>query len=152
MMRKKENKSHLDRLQMLALLLFLLILIGLSALTTLVLTGNVDLNFIIDKPIDYIVDAEKVCVRRVKADYGDEVSGLVVDDRSSYYDKSNGQYKLHYELDIFRDGSKRSGTRSFYVNCVVTADDGDIHQIVYLEKESFKPKAVRRETGNEFGF
>lgn len=102
--------------------------------------------------ISYIVDAEKVCERRMKADYGNEISALAVDDRSSFFDEPSGRYKLHYQLELFRNGAKQSGVNLFYVNCVVTASSGDIRRIDYLEQLEFKPKAVRRETGNAFGF
>jgi hypothetical protein len=146
---KKNNKVTYQILGMMALLL---VLISISTVTTLVLTGSVQVGSGDATPIAYIVDAEKVCVRRIKSDYSQRVSTVDVDDRSSFLDKDAGKYKLHYQLELFRDIAKKSGVNTFFVNCVVSAANGKITRIEYLEQLDFKPKAVRREKGNAFGF
>lgn len=148
----KEKKKNSAMYQMLGLSVLLLLLISVSTVATLVLTGTVEVSTNKGSAVTYIVDAEKLCERRMKADYGNEISTLAVDDRSSFFDEPGGRYKLHYQLELFRNGAKQSGVNLFYVNCEVTASSGDIRRIEYLEQLEFKPKAVRRETGNAFGF
>ena len=80
------------------------------------------------------------------------MSSLSVDDRSSLFDKGEGKFKLYYQLDLYREGSRGAGVSTFYVNCFVSAARGNIQRIEYLEQLDFKPKAVRREKGNAFGF
>lgn len=150
--KQKESQKNKITFQILGLLVLLFLLISVSTVATLVLTGTVEVSSRNAQPIAYIVDAEKVCVRRIKGDHGDNVSAVSVDDRSSFFDKGAGKYKLHYQLELFRDGVKQSGVSVFFVNCAVLASNGVISRIEYLEQLDFKPKAIRREKGNAFGF
>ena len=150
--KQKEKKNNKITFQILGLLVLLVLLVSISTVGTLVLTGTVEMGVGDASPIAYIIDAEKVCVRRIKEDHGKNVSAVSVDDRSSFFDKEAGKYKLHYQLELFRDAAKKSGVSAFFVNCVVSASSGRIFRIEYLEQMDFKPKAVRREKGNAFGF
>jgi hypothetical protein len=148
----KKNNNKKITYQILGMVALLFLLISISTVATLVLTGSVDVGLSEAEPVAYIVDAEKICVRRIKSDYSQRMSSVTVDDRSSFLDKDAGKYKLHYQLELFRDIAKKSGVNTFFVNCVVSAANGDITRIEYLEQLDFKPKAIRREKGNAFGF
>jgi hypothetical protein len=148
----KAKKQSKLMYQIIGLVVVLFILISVSTVATLMLTGTVAIPTGKASPISYIVDAEKVCVRRVRADHGAAVNAVVVDDRSSTFDESSGLYKLFYDLTLYRDGDPNAGVSTFYVNCFVSSSQGNVSRIEYLEKLDFKPKPVRRKTGNAFGF
>jgi hypothetical protein len=134
------------------LLAVLLFLVAVSAMTILIATGTVDIMAPDAPPIEYIGDAEKACDRRVKTDRGSSLSALSVDDHSSFYDESSGEFKLFYEMQLFNDSNKQSGVTTFYVNCVVSSARGVIAKMKYLEDLEVTQKAIRREHGNAFGF
>lgn len=150
-MAQAKKKQADSTFQLMALLLILLALIALSTVGTLVAVGVIDFSEEA-QPVGSITEAEGICNSRVKGDYGDSLNAMTVDDFSSRYDQQSGTYKMFYQLDVYRGSGKKSGVDVFYVNCFVSASDGDIDRIDYLEQKDFKPKAIRRTHGNAFGF
>ncbi len=148
----KAKKSNTMIYQIVGLIVLLIVLISVSTVATLTLTGTVEIGSAKGKEIAEIIDAEQICERRMRGDHGSAISNVSVDNRSSRFDQSSGQFKLYYKLDLYRNGQRGSGVSLFYVNCFVRASHGDIARIEYLEQLDFKPKAVRREKGNPFGF
>lgn len=151
MAKSKDKKSNKVLSQLIGLVVVLVVLVAASTVTTLVATGTIEVAPEKGTPISYIGDAEQVCNQRVKQDQGSTLSSMSVDDHSSHFDEASGQYKLYYQLDLYRDAGKQSGVKLFYVNCTVSSR-GIISRIEYLEHLDFKPKAIRREKGNAFGF
>lgn len=151
-MTKKTKKTGNVFKQLLGLALVLTVLVALSTMATLVVTGVVEIEEEKGQPVNDIADAEGVCNARVEKDYGDSVSVSMVDDRSSHYDHSSGQYKMFYQVDLYRDVSRQTGVKTFFVNCFVSSSRGVVSRVEYLEQADFKAKPLRRETGNIFGF
>jgi hypothetical protein len=77
---------------------------------------------------------------------------MTIDDRSSLFDKASGRFKMFYQLDVYRDATERSGVKTVYVNCAVSAQHGTISKVEYLEQQEEQTKAIRRQRGNAFGF
>lgn len=147
---KKKQKDSTTG-QMVGLFLVLLLLVALSTVGTLVAVGVIDFSEE-THPVGSITDAESICNGRVKSDYGESLNAITVDEFSSRYDQQTGVYKMFYELNVYRGKGKTSGVNTFYVNCFVSANNGGIKRIDYLEQKDFKPKAIRRSHGNAFGF
>lgn len=138
--------------QVLSLLAILLALVAISAVATMVLTGAVEVGAVKSEPINFIADAEKMCDARVRNDHQGVLSSMTIDDRSSLFDKASGRFKMFYQLDVYRDTTRRTGVKTIYVNCDVSGQHGTISKVEYLEQEEEKTKAIRRQRGNAFGF
>jgi len=130
--REETKKGGSSTGQIIGLICLLVALVALSTVGTLVALDVIQIG---DKPapVESIVDAESVCGQRVRSDYGQKLNAISVDDRSSRYESSSGQYKMFFQLDVYRDSSKLSGVQTFYVNCFVSARQGSIARIDYLE-------------------
>ncbi len=149
---KKGKQQGAFTKQVVGLVVILVILICISVIATLIATNKIEVTGEKSKPVEYIADAENLCGQRMNEDRGDTLNMAAVDDRSSFYDKKSGDFKLFYEVEIYRDAGKQSGVNTYYVNCFVSSSSGNISRIEYLEQKDFKPKAIRRTHGNAFGF
>ena len=152
MANSKAKKPNKIVKQIIGLVVVLALLVAISTLATLMVAGKIEILPEAAEPIGYIGDAENICHHQVMQDHGDMLAAISIDDRSSHYDQASGKYKLFYQLDVYRDANKQSGVNVFYVNCMVSSSRGVIARMEYLEQVDFKPKAIRREKGNAFGF
>jgi hypothetical protein len=149
----KKKKSILP--QIIGLIVLLLLLVGASAVVILMATGTVDVEVIAKKkgnPVSEMVDAEKICNRQVRTDYTGRLNSIAHNERSGRYDKPTGNFKLFYQLEIYRDESKQTGTKVVYVTCNIASADGVIFQMEYLDDSEEKIEALRRDDTNIFGF
>ncbi len=151
MAKKSEKKSSVFK-QLLGLVVVLLILVALSTMATLVATGVVEIEEEQGQPVNHMTDAEVICDARVENDHGSNLSVATVDDRSSHYDPASGLYKMFYQVELYRDVSRQTGVKRFFVNCFVSSSRGLVSRVEYLEQQDFKAKPIRRATGNIFGF
>lgn|GEM_PF-5032808 len=146
---KVSKKKTLISPSIIWLLFVLVLLVLLSIVGTLTVMGVFDRSSGV--PIHSIVQAEDICSERVHKDYGSKMNVLTVDDRSSHHDISGNVYKMFYEIEVSRDSSRQSGVEAFYVNCLVSGDEGTIDSMQYFESKNLGPKANRRSYGNAFG-
>jgi hypothetical protein len=121
--------------QVLGLLTVLLALVAISTVATMVLTGAVEVGAVKSEPINFIADAEKMCDARVRDDYQGVLNSVTIDDRYSLFDKDLGRFKMFYQLEVYRDVTKRSGVKTIYMNCDVSARHGAISRGEYLDQE-----------------
>ncbi len=152
MAKVKSKKKNPMASQIFALIGVLIFLVIVSVVTMLIATGTVEVSTPQGPPISYVSDAEAVCGKRVRQDQGAALSSMAVDDHSSYFDEKNNRFKLFYEVEVFNGSDKQSGVKRLFVNCVVASSNSAISRMEYLEEGEFKPKAIRREHGNAFGF
>ena len=145
-----DKKRDSTLLQIIGLLLLLVTLVIMSTVGTLIALGIIKTG---DQPVSVnsITDAENVCDQRVRRDYQQQLNFMTVDDRSSRYDSASGRYKMFYELGVYQGNDHQSGVQTFYVSCYVSAKQGVVSRIDYLEQTEEKIKAIRRSHGNEFG-
>lgn len=150
-MAKSKQKQNFST-QLIWLVLVFVVLVSISALSTLVVTGNIELVPEKGEPVGYIGDAENICDKTIREEHGNNINAFAVDDHSSRMDEGSGQYKLYYTLTLYEGSSQKSGVKDFFVNCFVSASRGVVSRVEYLEQKDFKPKVIRREHGNVFGF
>jgi hypothetical protein len=133
----------------------LIVLLGASAIVILMVTGVVDFQVLSKekgKPVSEIVDAEEICNTRVRSDYAGQLNSIAHNERSGRYDKSTGDFILFYQLDVYHDESKQTGTKVVYATCSIASADGVIFQMGYLDDEEEEAEALRRDDTNIFGF
>ncbi len=148
----KSKSSNPIKSQLIYLFVVLIVLIAISTIATLMATGTIEVSAPPADPVENITDAESMCNQRVKNDHGAMLNAFAVDDLSSRYDAASGRFKMFYEVELYRDDSRQTGTQRFYVNCFVASAEGVIARVEYLEQKDFKGKPVRRQHGNIFGF
>jgi hypothetical protein len=152
---KPTKKNPRIQPQIIGLIVLLLLLLGASAIVILMVTGAVDVQVLSKekgKPVSEIVDAEKICNTQVRSDYTGRLNSIAHNERSGRYDKSTGDFTLFYQLDVYHDESKQTGTKVVYVTCNIASADGVIFQMEYLEDEEEEVEALRRDDTNIFGF
>lgn len=145
----KENKSK-NLMQIVVLIIALVILILLAATATLVSLGVIELGSS-NPPVKSLIDAELLCDTEIRNDYEETLSSFFVDDRSSRFDNKEGKYKLFYQMQVYRDGNKKGGVETYYVNCFVSSAKGAVTDMRYYEDRDFTGKPIRRTKGNAFG-
>lgn len=146
----KKSGSRSNNWQVVALLAVLVVLVIISVATALMANGTISLEEA--KPsVGSMTDAESICNAEIRQEKGSVLNSFMVDDRSSRYDEEMGKFKVFYQVEVYLDESRQTGTGIYYVNCFVSARRGIITQIDFLEQADFKPKAVRRTHGNPFG-
>ena len=127
-------------------------LIMTSTVTGLMVVGLIDINPQNKRNISNMGDAITICDAAIEEEYGDLLQVFALDDRSSHDDEASRGYKLYYDVNMYRDVSKKTGVKSYFVNCFVSAK-GRIKRLEALEDKTFVPKALRaRRVGNPFGF
>lgn len=139
--------------KIIGLVVLLLVLIGASVGVTLMAIGTLDVEVVKKqgKPVADIFEAEKICHARIRVDYGDALNSVNLDERSGRYDKINSEYQLFYQLNIYRDKTRRTGTAVFYTNCYISSTDGSIARMEYLEHEEAKSDVKKRSDTNFIG-
>lgn len=151
---KKKQKKNSVLLQIIGLVIVLILLVAISAGVTLMATGTLDVEAIATKPgkpVGDIVDAEKICNQQIREKYGRQLSSIENNERSGRYDKSSGDFKLFYQLDVFRDESRRTGTGVFYVTCYIASADGSVSQMEFLEQGDGQSEVSKRDDTNFIG-
>jgi len=147
---KKSGPSRVVIAQVVGLIILLVILIIVSVTTGLLATGQIEMPEA--KPqVSSMLTAQDICDEEINKDKGAMLNSYVVDDLSSRYDAAMGKFKVFYQIELYLDQSRKTGTAIHYVNCFVSARRGVITQMDYMESKSFVPKAVRRTNGNPFG-
>lgn len=147
---KKAGPSRLAVIQVVGLIILLVILIIISVTTGLLATGQIKMPE--PKPqVSSMLTAQDICDDEIRKDKGAMLNSYVVDDLSSRYDAAMGKFKMFYQIELYLDKSRQTGTAIYYVNCFISARRGVITQMDYMESKTFVPKAVRRTNGNPFG-
>lgn len=150
---KKNLKKKSVLPQIIGLIFLLIILVAVSAGVTLMATGKVDVEQITKKPgtpVGDIVDAEKICNQQIRGQYGRLLSAIENNERSGRYDKSSGDFRLFYRLDIFRDETRRTGTQVVYATCYIAAANGSVSQMEFLDQESQQSSGVSKRDDTNF--
>lgn len=151
----KRRKQLVARLQVVGLVFLLFSLMVTSVVTTLMATGVIDIASKESTVVSSIMDAQFICDKELKMEYGDKVQTYTVDDLSSRADDKRGGYKMYYELTMY-PGDKEKGIRRntgvnmYYANCFVSST-GLVRQLDLFEEKSYVPKAGKRTKGNDFG-
>ncbi|MGH1485622.1 MAG: hypothetical protein ACRBCI_05325 [Cellvibrionaceae bacterium] len=149
-LKKEKRKKIISHVQVVGLVFLLFSLMTTSVVTALMATGIIDISPAASGPANSMTDAQLICDKALQTEHGDKLQMFSMDDLSSHSDGQKGGYKLYYEMNMFRDASRRTGVDKFYVNCFVSAS-GRIKQMDLLEEKSYVPKAGRRTKGNAFG-
>lgn len=148
---EEERKKKASSIQVLGLVILLLVLMATSAVTAFMAIGVIDLSSTTKYgPANSLTDAQFICDKVLKEEYGAKLQSIALDDLSSRENNKRDGYKLFYEMNLYRDASRKTGVSKFYVNCFVSAA-GVIRQLDLSEEKTFAPKAGRRTTGNRFG-
>ncbi|MBX2809645.1 MAG: hypothetical protein KTR20_13555 [Cellvibrionaceae bacterium] len=145
-----QQKKRASFLQLAGLIVLLLLLMVTSVVTSLMAVGIVDLFPEGSAQVQSMTDAQFICDKALRSEYGQTLRSFVVDDHSSHFDGQSSRYKMFYEMDMYREGNKGQGVNRFYVNCFVSAN-GRIRNLELFEEKTYTPKAVRRTKGNAFG-
>jgi hypothetical protein len=151
---KKVKRSNNNTwLKAIGLVVLLLILIGTSVGVTLMAIGTVEVEVAKKngKPVGDIYAAEKICHARIRLDHGETLNSINLDERSGRYDKTGGQYQLFYQLNIYRDKTKRTGVTVFYSNCYISSADGFVTRMEYLEHGEGGSDVSKRDDTNSIG-
>jgi hypothetical protein len=150
--KKVKRPTHIW-LKIIGLVSLLLILIGASIGVTLMAIGTLDVEVVKKqgKPVADIFDAEKICHARIRVDHGDALNSVNLDERSGRYDKNNSEYQLFYQLNIYRDKTRRTGIAVFYTNCYISSADGSIARMEYLEHGETTSDVKKRSDTNFIG-
>jgi len=147
---RKAGPSRVVVIQVVGLIMLLVILVIISVTTGLLVTGQIKMPTA--KPqVSSILSAQDICDDEIRKDKGAMLNSYVVDSLSSRYDAAMGKFKMFYQIELYLDKSRQTGTAIYYVNCFISARRGVITQMDYMENKSFVPKAVRRTNGNAFG-
>ena len=151
-MKKVKRPTHIW-LKIIGLVSLLLILIGASIGVTLMAIGTLDVEVVKKqgKPVTDIFEAEKICHARIRVDHGDALNSVNLDERSGRYDKNNSEYQLFYQLNIYRDKTRRTGIAVFYTNCYISSADGSIARMEYLEHGETTSDVKKRSDTNFIG-
>lgn len=152
---KKVKRSSNIWLKVIGLVTLLLVLIGASVSVTLMAIGTFDVKSVVTnknaKPVDDIFEAEKICRAQILLDHGDSLHFINTDERSGRYDKNDGEYRVFYQLDIYRDATKRTGVNVFYSNCYISSVDGSVARMEYLQQEDGGSEVSKRDDTNSIG-
>lgn len=103
------------------------------------------------KGVNSMLDAKLVCDQKVKDKYDDLLQSSTLNRLSSRYDENYGGYKLFYDVSIFRDENRKSGTKELIYRCHIY-NDGDVSETGVLPTRSPHGKASRKNNVNIFGF
>lgn len=88
-------------------------------------------------------DAVLSCKGRVRDEFDERLSSMVVDSHSSRYDDSDSSFKIFLSVDA---RGKSSTADKFFVNCYVSSGSGRIKEFESFEdKEETKSKVIRRD-------
>ena len=151
---KKAKRSPNVWLKVVGLVMLLITLIGVSVAVTLMAIGTFDVAEVVKKKgksVGDIFEAEKICHARIELDYGDLLNSIELDERSGRYDKSGGEYQLFYQLNVYRDKTKRTGVKVFYTNCYISSVDGFVTRMEYLENGGGESNVLKRSDTNFIG-
>ena len=152
---KKVKRSSNIWLKTIGLVVFLLVLIGTSVGVTLIAIGAFDAEVAERKAkgkfVADIFEAEKICQARIRLDHGDILHSIALNERSGRYDKSGGQYKLFYQLSLYRDKTKRTGVAIFYSNCYIASANGSVARMEYVEDGDGSSEVSKRDDTNFIG-
>jgi hypothetical protein len=146
---KAKRQKIVTYVQVGGLIFLLFSLMTTSVVTALMATGIINISPATSGPANSMTDAQLICDRALQAEHGDKLQIFTLDDLSSHPDDKGG-FMMYYELNMFRDASKKTGINKFYVNCFVNAS-GRIRQMDLFEDKGYMPKAGRRTRGNAFG-
>lgn len=80
-----------------------------------------------------LTDAEAVCRARAREVFGRRLTNLRVDRFSSRLDRSDGQYKVFMEADIFPNRSREGVALETFINCFAATDSADIELFQYAK-------------------
>ncbi len=78
-----------------------------------------------------LTDAEAACTARADTVFGQRLSNLRVDRFSSRLDKSDGQYKVFMEADIYPNPSRQGVALDTFINCYTATDSAEIELFQY---------------------
>lgn len=151
---KKAKKTKKILWQIVGLVVLLALLVGASIVVTLMATGTIETPTIVVtyKPVEDVVDAEKICDTQIRFDYGDRVNSIILDERSGRFNKALGEYQLFYQLNVYRDETRKSGVENIYANCYIVAAGGYAPRLEYVDPGGEKSEVSRRDDTNIFGF
>ncbi len=138
-------------IQLGGLVFLLLALMLTSMITGLMVVGVININPQNNVMVNNMGDAISVCDDAIKDEYRDLLQAFNVDDLSSLRDPESGGFKLYYDVNIYRDETRRTGVQSYFVNCFVSSK-GRLKRLDLIEDKEFTPKPIRQTHGNPIGF
>jgi cytoskeletal protein RodZ len=150
---KPKNKKKL--LWQIIILMIVLIALAASAFTAF-FTSTITFG---TKPLDgkkvsglsSMTDAKLVCDKEVKEKYGNSLQVATLNHSSSRYEDHYGGYKLFYDVRVYRNQAKTSGTDHLMFKCYVY-NDGDVSETGIIKTAPTPAKALRKSDSNFFGF
>ncbi len=137
-----------------ALVVVVLITIALTAFLTSETTFRTNLTFSGTgkaKGLSSMLDAKLVCDQKVKDKYNKVLQSSTLNHLSSRYDDEYGGYKLFYNVSVYRDENRKSGTKDIMYRCYIY-NDGDVSETGIIRLTPPPAKASRKTDGNPFGF
>lgn len=96
-------------------------------------------------------DAHLECESYTRQRYESRLHTLTPDNHSSRFDNATKQYKMYFRLQM-QKAANTSQLEPYWVNCFVSASDGDITHFEVGEAKNAPPKPVGKEPGGAFGW
>lgn len=97
-------------------------------------------------------EAQKLCDRHARDTFGGRLRVLVLDAHSTRVDERDRRNKVFFIAELYEDGRRQGVPEEFFVNCHTHIDRADISSFQIAKNEDFTPPAVRKRSGNAFGF
>ncbi len=98
-----------------------------------------------------MTDAKIVCDKEVKEKYGSLLQVATLNHTSSRYEDHFGGYKLFYDVSVYRNKERTSGTSHLMFKCYVYTD-GDVSETGIIKTTPTPARALRKTDSNFFGF
>ncbi len=148
------SKKLLWQVLIIVFVIIVLITIALTAFLTSETTFRSNLTFSgagQSKGLSSMLDAKLVCDQKVKNKYKNVLQSSTLNHLSSRYDEGYGGYKLFYNVSVYRDEKRKSGTTDIMYRCYIY-NDGDVSETGIIQMTPPPAKARRKTDSNPFGF
>jgi hypothetical protein len=101
--------------------------------------------------ISSMTDAKLACDKKVKEKYGSLLQFSSLNNGSSRYEEHFGGYKLFYNVSVYRNEERSSGTKALMFKCYIYTDGG-VSETGSVSTGLGPGKASRKIDSNYFGF
>lgn len=96
-------------------------------------------------------DAYLECENFTRQRYGSRLQTLAPDNHSSRFDNATKEYRIYFKLQMLKPPNEPQ-PQPYWVNCFVSASDGDISFYEVGEAKNIPPQPVGKERGGVFGW
>jgi len=153
---KKPQPDPKQKLFWQVLIIVLVVIVLISIALTAFFTSEIAFRSTLSgenqsKGLSSMLDAKLVCDQKVKDKYDKVLQSSTLNRLSSRYDDNYGGYKLYYNVSVYRDAHRKSGTKDLMYRCHIY-NDGDVSDTGIIRTTPSTAKTSRKDNGNPFGF